>query len=106
MYHPESMSQCNHCPSSPSAEAESPHSVSPLVSPEDGGETRVLTHSSVLSHLLSENIPHIKYPDSEHKSSGRALTSAENLKKLDEKRREKEAAEEEKQRRKEEREQK
>ena len=54
-----------------------------------------LPQSSVLGRLLSEKVPQIKYPTSEHKSSGRVLTSSENLLRLEEKKRRKQRKKEE-----------
>ena len=104
MYHPESPPLREHDSSSPPADPESPASqLHPIPLSED--ENRTLPHSTFLSCLLSERVPQVKYPSPVHKSSGRVLTSSENLLRLEEKRKEKEAAAEEKQRRKEEREQ-
>ena len=79
MYHPDSIT-----PDSPPVDPAD--SISPLSS-----ESCSLPRSSVLARFLSEKVPQIKYPTSEHKSSGRVLTSSENLLMLEEKKRKKEA---------------
>lgn len=105
MYHPESPPLREHDSSSPPADPESPTSQSHPI-PLSDDENRTLPHSTLLSRLLSERVPQVKYPSPVHKSSGRVLTSSENLLRLEEKQKEKEAAAEERQGRKEEREQK
>ena len=97
MFHPESIT-----PDSP------PVDLVPGISPlsSENKKSCSLPRSSVLARLISEKVPQIKYPSSEHKSSGRVLTSSENLLRLEEKKKKKEAELAEKQRKKEEREQK
>ena len=78
-------------------------SVSPPKIPKRAKQTgNILQRSSVLSQLLTQRAPEVKYPQSKPKSSARILTSSENLTLLEEKERKKEA--EEKQKMKEERE--
>ena len=91
-----------HTPDSPPIDLA--HGISSLSS--ENKKSCSLPQSSVLARLLSEKVPQIKYPTSEHKSSGRVLTSSENLLRLEEKKRKKEAKLAEKQRKKEEREEK
>ena len=50
----------------------------------------ILQRSSVLSQLLTQRVPEVKYPQSKPKSSVRILTSSENLMLLEEKERKKE----------------
>ena len=45
----------------------------------------ILQRSSVLSQLLTQRAPEVKYPQSKPKSSARILTSSENLMALEEK---------------------
>ena len=75
-----------------------PHeSVSPPEIPERAKQTsNILQHSSVLSQLLTQRTPKVKYPQSKAKSCARVLTSSENLMLLEEKERKKEEAEESK----------
>ena len=77
-------------------------SVSPPEIPERAKQTsNILQRSSVLSQLLTQRAPKVKYPQSKAKSSARVLTSSENLMLLEEKERKKEEAEEKQRRRKE-----
>lgn len=83
-----------------------PHeSVSPSKIPKRAKQTsNILQPSSVLSQVLTQQAPEVKYPQSKPMSSARILTSSENLMPLEEKEREKKEEAEEKQKRKEERE--
>jgi len=80
----------------------------PLPSTPEGANDACVTlpHTSVLSKLLAQQVPAIKYPDTKPKYSARVLTSLENRLQLEEKERRKKEEAEEKERKKKAREQK
>ena len=99
MYHPESV--CGESVSPPHQSVSPPESVyvrestslphesvSPPKIPKGVEQTgNILQHSSVLSQLLTQRAPEVKYPQSKPKYSARLLTSSENLMLLEEKER-------------------
>ena len=62
---------------------------------EARGDYQMLLHTSVLSKLLYQQVPKVKYPETKPKNSAKVLTSSENILRMQEKeRRKKELAEE------------
>ena len=104
MYHPEVRANQNEdvthsCTSEPSFSDTQPNTSTPI-------SANLMPRSSLLSRVLVDRAPSIKYPEPRSKGGARVLTSAENIEHLNEKERKKEEATKEKQKRKEEREQK
>ena len=104
MYHPEVRANQNEdvthsCTSEPSFSDTQPNTSTPI-------SANLMPRSSLLSRVLVDRAPSIKYPEPRSKGGARVLTSAENIEHLNEKERKKEEATKEKQKRKEERERK
>ena len=107
-----SLSQPSTSEGAEDSESDSPSHQSdsslPLPSTPEGANNACVTlpHTSVLSKLLAQQVPAIKYPDTKPKYSARVLTSLENRLQLEEKERRKKEEAEEKERKKKAREQK
>ena len=56
---------------------------------EAQGDYQMLPHTSVLSKLLDQQVPKVKYPETKPKNSAKVLTSSENRLRMQEKERRK-----------------